>query len=168
MRDGNKEEFKKQIRAALLSIDIGEYSEAYSIQFNEDTTLYFTQTHIAEIQEILRLLAEYGAPVEEKDESEGKIGGPLMHPYRMQDADDTFATESLDAPRNVGMVEDDTEKENVAVEGKFISYKKKFANDEIYDNVLQPNKFPLHKALEGHKVGDVVIFQGKEYEIIEL
>lgn len=168
MRDGNKEEFKKQIRAALLSIDIGEYSEAYSIQFNEDTTLYFTQTHIAEIQEILRLLAEYGAPVEEKDESEGKIGGPLMHPYRMQDADDTFATESLDAPRNVGMVEDDTEKENVAVEGKFISYKKKFANDEIYDNVLQPNKFPLHKALEGHKVGDVVIFQGKEYEIIGL
>ena len=27
MRDGNKEEFKKQIRAALLSIDIEEYSD---------------------------------------------------------------------------------------------------------------------------------------------
>ena len=42
---------QKQIRAAILSIDIEEYSDDYSIQFNEDTTLYFTQTHIAEIQE---------------------------------------------------------------------------------------------------------------------
>ena len=168
MRDGNKEEFKKQIRAALLSIDIEEYSDDYSIQFNEDTTLYFTQTHIAEIQEILRLLAEYGAPAEEEDENEGRVGGPLMHPMRTQEADDSIAAESFNAPGNIGMHEAATETEDVAVAGKFISYKKKFANDEIYDNVLQPNRFPLHKALEGHKVGDVVIFQGKEYEIIGL
>ena len=168
MRDGNKEEFKKQIRAALLSIDIEEYSDDYSIQFNEDTTLYFTQTHIAEIQEILRLLAEYGAPAEEEDENEGRVGGPLMHPMRTQEADDSIAAESFSAPGNIGTHEAVTETEDVAVAGKFISYKKKFANDEIYDNVLQPNKFPLHKALEGHKVGDVVTFQGKEYEIIGL
>lgn len=168
MRDGNKEEFKKQIRAALLSIDIEEYSDDYSIQFNEDTTLYFTQTHIAEIQEILRLLVEYGAPAEEEDENEGRVGGPLMHPMRTQEADDSIAAESFNAPRNIGMHEAATETEDVAVAGKFISYKKKFANDEIYDNVLQPNRFPLHKALEGHKVGDVVTFQGKEYEIIGL
>lgn len=168
MRDGNKEEFKKQIRAALLSIDIEEYSDDYSIQFNEDTTLYFTQTHIAEIQEILRLLAEYGAPAEEEDGNEGRVGGPLMHPMRTQEADDSIAAESFNAPGNIGMHEAATETEDVAVAGKFISYKKKFANDEIYDNVLQPNRFPLHKALEGHKVGDVVIFQGKEYEIIGL
>ena len=168
MRDGNKEEFKKQIRAALLSIDIEEYSDDYSIQFNEDTTLYFTQTHIAEIQEILRLLAEYGAPAEEEDENEGRVGGPLMHPMRTQEADDSIAAESFNAPGNIGTYEAAIETEDVAVAGKFISYKKKFANDEIYDNVLQPNKFPLHKALEGHKVGDVVTFQGKEYEIIGL
>lgn len=168
MRDGNKEEFKKQIRAALLSIDIEEYSDDYSIQFNEDTTLYFTQTHIAEIQEILRLLAEYGAPAEEEDENEGRVGGPLMHPMRTQEADDSIAAESFNAPGNIGTHEASTETEDVAVAGKFISYKKKFANDEIYDNVLQPNKFPLHKALEGHKVGEVVTFLGKEYEIIGL
>lgn len=168
MRDGNKEEFKKQIRAALLSIDIEEYSDDYSIQFNEDTTLYFTQTHIAEIQEILRLLAEYGAPAEEEDENEGRVGGPLMHPMRTQEADDSIAAESFSAPGNIGTHEAVTETEDIAVAGKFISYKKKFANDEIYDNVLQSNKFPLHKALEGHKVGDVVTFQGMEYEIIGL
>ena len=168
MRDGNKEEFKKQIRAALLSIDIEEYSDDYSIQFNEDTTLYFTQTHIAEIQEILRLLSEYGAPSEEKDEDEGNVGGPLMHPMRSQENDDSIAADSFNVPGNIVTTEDVSEKEDVAVAGKFISYKKKFANDEIYDNVLQPNRFPLHKALEGHKVGDVVTFQGKEYEIIGL
>lgn len=168
MRDGNKEEFKKQIRAALLSIDIEEYSDDYSIQFNEETTLYFTQTHIAEIQEILRLLAEYGAPAEEQDENEGRVGGPLMHPMKNQEPDDSIAADSFNVPDNIGTYEGATETEDVAVTGKFISYKKKFANDEIYDNILQPNKFPLHKALEGHKVGDVVMFQGKEYEIIGL
>lgn len=168
MRDGNKEEFKKQIRAALLSIDIEEYSDDYSIQFNEETTLYFTQTHIAEIQEILRLLAEYGAPAEEQDENEGRVGGPLMHPMKTQEPDDSIAADSFNVSGNIGTYEDATETEDVAVAGKFISYKKKFANDEIYDNVLQPNKFPLHKALEGHKVGDVITFQGKEYEIIGL
>lgn len=146
MRDGNKEEFKKQIRAALLSIDIKVYSDDYSIRFNEDTTLYFTQTHIAEIQEILRLLTEYGTPVEEEDENEGKVGGPLMHPIRTEESEDLTETDSIN----------DAKQEDVACAGKFITYKKKFANDEIYDNVLQPDKFPLHKAMEGHKVGDVV------------
>ena len=61
-----------------------------------------------------------------------------------------------------------TEDANVARAGSFITYKKKFANNEIYDNTLQPDRFPLHKAMEGHKVGDVIVFQGKEYEIIGL
>ncbi|WP_022757461.1 sacsin N-terminal ATP-binding-like domain-containing protein [Butyrivibrio fibrisolvens] len=168
MRDGNKEEFKKQISAALLSIDINEYSDDYSIQFNEDTALHFTQTHIAEIQEILRLLAEYGAPSadDEEENGDGIVGGPLMHPIRTQDVNEAISVDSINDPVSNEIGEGSTELEVVATEGMFISYKKKFANDEIYDNVLQPSKFPLHKALEGHKVGDVVKFQGKEYEII--
>ena len=61
-----------------------------------------------------------------------------------------------------------TEESDVARAGSFITYKKKFANNEIYDNTLQPDRFPLRKAMEGHKVGDVIVFQGKEYEIIGL
>ena len=57
---------------------------------------------------------------------------------------------------------------DIAKDGCFITYKKKFGNNEIYDNVLQPKKYPLHKAMEGHKVGDVIVFQGKKYEIIGL
>ena len=48
----------------------------------------------------------------------------------------------------------------------FISYKKKFDDYGIYDNILDPKKYELHKALEGHKVGDVIKFKGKSYEII--
>jgi hypothetical protein len=55
---------------------------------------------------------------------------------------------------------------NVARKGCFITYKKSFAGGETYDNTLQPDKFPLHKAFEGHRVGDVIIFQRKQYEII--
>ena len=47
--------------------------------------------------------------------------------------------------------------------GKII---KKFSNDDIADNILQPDKYPLHKEFLGHKVGDIVSFRGKEYEII--
>lgn len=43
---------------------------------------------------------------------------------------------------------------------------KSFAGGVTYDNTLQPDKFPLHKVFEGHRVGDVVVFQGKQYEII--
>ena len=47
-----------------------------------------------------------------------------------------------------------------------ITYKKKFSNDDIADNILLPDKYPLHKEFLGHKVGENVSFRGKEYEII--
>lgn len=85
IRDAHKEEFKKQIRSTILSMDVEEYSEGYSIEFNEDAVLHFTQTHIAEIQEIFRLLSEYGTPSETAYEvgyDEG-VSEPLMHPSRI-------------------------------------------------------------------------------------
>ncbi len=168
MRDVNKDEFKKQIRAALLLIDAEEYSDDYSIKLNEDSTIHFTQTHIAEIQVILRLLAEYGVPSKNIEEERQNVGGPLLHPMnaRNNDANQVDNNESInDNSRNSESATDT--KEEVAKAGKFISYKKKYAN-EIKDNILQPDKYPLHKAFLGHKVGDVVYFMGKEYEIIGL
>ena len=166
MRDGNKDEFKKQIREALLSLDVGEYSEEYSIKFSDDMTLYFTQTHIAEIQEILRLLTDYGVPSEEK-EQHGNVGSErLVHSTIKTSEDEPITADIKNKSGNIS--EQYAEDEKVARAGMFISYKKKFANDEIYDNVLHPDKYPLHKVLEGHVVGDVVRFQGKDYEIVGL
>lgn len=149
MRDGNKDEFKRQIKAAIMAIDVNEYSNEYSIMFNEDTVLYFTQTHVAELQEILRLLSVYGTPSNESDSKcDENVSGPLMH--KITNDDETKIVEDADEAKS----------------GCFITYKKRFSNEDIADNILQPDKYPLHKAFEGHCVGDIITFKGKEYEII--
>ncbi len=151
IRDVKKDEYKKRIKEAIKSLDVEEGADEYSIEINSEMCLYFTQTHIAEIQEIFRLLAEYGTP-SESDEQDDDISGPLMHTTSKRD--DNIVQEK--------------KKSDVATEGQFIAYKKKFGDYEIYDNVLQPRKFKLHQVMEGHKVGDVVTYMGKQYEIIGL
>lgn len=63
-------------------------------------------------------------------------------------------------------LEDETE-EDVVKDGSFITYKKLFSG-ENYDNTIQAERFPLHKAFLGKKIGDIVSFQGKEYEITSI
>ena len=61
-RDKNKEAFKAAIKSSLMSAEISECAEEILLKVDEDKTLSFTQTHIAEIQEIIRLLTQYGTP----------------------------------------------------------------------------------------------------------
>lgn len=175
MRDVHKDEFKKRVREAIMSLETDEYAEDYSIEFNADTTLYFTQTHLAEIQEIFRLLAEYGTPSEHpEDDYDDDVGGPLMHPksnpkgsvYTEQSSEITASiVEEVDA---IEKKQAEKEPSDVAREGSFVSYKNRFEKDKIVDNVLQPRKFPLHKMMIGHRPGDVVTFMLKEYEILSV
>lgn len=174
MRNGNKDEFKEKIRKALLTMDVTEYAEDYSIALNDDTVLHFTQTHITEVQEILRLLMEYGTPSENAhDEYDNNVSGPLLHPIKKEEpiaADSPKMISNIDLTPSIVADADRREKKaednNVAKTGCFITYKKKFSNDDIVDNILQPDKYPLHKEFLGHKVGETVSFRGKEYEII--
>ena len=46
---------------------------------------------------------------EEKDEDEGKVGGPLMHPMRSRENDDSIAADSYNVPGNIGISEDEIE-----------------------------------------------------------
>jgi hypothetical protein len=130
---------------------------------------------VAELQEIFRLLNEYGVPSENVDlDEDSRAIGPLMHPTRKSSVESytdqpvVTATQmdsfSIDEPEK--KEPERTENSDVARKGCFITYKKSFAGGATYDNTLQPDKFPLHKAFEGHRVGDVVVFQGKQYEII--
>lgn len=179
MRDSNKDEFKKQIRGAIMAIEADEYADDYSIEFNADMTLHFTQTHLAEIQEIFRLLAEYGTPSEHvDDEYDDDVSGPLMHPKgsrRIEKPRAALNEKTVDmTPSIVAEVDAKGSEESsvsegapdVAREGSFITYKKKFSGEDIVDNTLQPRKFPLHKQMEGHRPGDIIVFMGKEYEIL--
>ena len=61
-------------------MDVDADEDEYIIEINSELALHFTQTHIAEIQEIFRLLSEYGTP-QEMDE-DGEVSGQLLQPVR--------------------------------------------------------------------------------------
>ena len=70
-RDGNKERFKEEMTKALREIDVTIPSEDYEIALSSENSLFFTQTHLAEIKEILSLLEQYGIPGEDNPKEEG-------------------------------------------------------------------------------------------------
>ena len=70
-RDGNKERFKEEMTKALREIDVTIPSEDYEIALSSENSLFFTQTHLAEIKEILSLLEQYGIPGEDNLKEEG-------------------------------------------------------------------------------------------------
>ncbi len=155
LRDSNKEIFKQAIKDDLRDIyvsdDIKEYDGSdFFVGLTEDEGICFTQTHVAEIQEIFDLIDRHGIPDGEEFGVE-MFTGPLQHPVRQ------------DVNNSVEEMEGNL-KEDIIREGSFITYKKLFTG-ENYDNTVQSKKFPLHKAFIGKKIGDIVRFQGKEYEI---
>lgn len=62
LRDVHKGEFRQDIAEAIRNLDINGDQEDYEIEIAPETTLHFTQTHIAEVKTILSLLDEYGVP----------------------------------------------------------------------------------------------------------
>lgn len=86
-RDGSKEKFKEEMTKALRNIDIGMPAEEYEISLSSDAAIHFTQTHLAEVKEILSLLDQYGIPGKEEPETPAvpardNVTGPLAHPQR--------------------------------------------------------------------------------------
>lgn len=175
VRDSNKNIFREQMKNSILSLDISAEENEYIIQINADLSLHFTQTHVAELQEIFRLLNEYGTPAGNVDlDEDSGATRPFMHPIK-KSVIESYTEQSGVTPEYLASFSmqkeevrepEQMEEPDVARKGCFITYKKSFAGGVTYDNTLQPDKFPLHKAFEGHRVGDVVVFQGKQYEII--
>ena len=71
-RDANKDRFKAAMTKALQDIDISSIAENYEIGLSPDCSIFFTQTHLAEIKEILSLLEQYGIPGQEQNKQEDK------------------------------------------------------------------------------------------------
>ena len=71
LRDKNKDVFKNEILEEILCWDIddeyayGENGE-YEIAIDSENSIYFTQTHLAEVQTIFMLLDKYGVPSKEQ------------------------------------------------------------------------------------------------------
>ena len=155
IRDINKEDFKSKIRYALKSIDSRSEADTYDIKISGDMTVHFTQTHITEIQTLLQLIEDYGLPKAESGDAFDDIGKDKRDTSTVKvSRRNIFADEEVAAT---------TEHEEIVVEGSFVTYKKQ--DGSVYDNTIQPDKFPLHKAFLGHKVDDEVRFNGKKYVI---
>jgi len=177
IRDGNKEEFKKNIRKAIMMLDAQEYSDDYSIKLTKEVTLHLTQTHLAEIQEIFRLLDRYGTPSDHVNE-EFDDNRALNRPENKNPLEKTKSLDSIKKSAEIApsIVEEiDARYEltkntisDVAKEGCLITYKKHFDTEATVNNTLQPDRFPLHKKFEGHRPGDIIIFMGRKYELLEV
>lgn len=162
LRDNNKTTFKNAIREDLCDIyisdDVEEYDEDdFVVELTGDDSLYFTQTHVAEIQEIFELIDRYGIPDNEESTDIGTATGPLQHPVRLEMSQKTEDDNVLES----------SAEEDIVTNGSFITYKKLFSG-ENYDNTIQASKYPLHRAFLGKKIGDIISFQGKEYEITSI
>lgn len=64
-RDASKEHFKSEMSRAIREINVETIEDDYEIKISDGTSVHFTQTHIAEVKEILNLLEEYGVPGEQ-------------------------------------------------------------------------------------------------------
>lgn len=149
LRDSDKEGFLLQMKKALLNLDIQEEADRYEIILKQDVSLSFTQTHIAEIQTLLRLIDEYGLPNETGKELDAVVSGSLQHPMRKV------------VKENAG------QHSKVVNNGNHITFRKAQDGKSV-DTVIQADKFPLHKLMVGKKVGDVVVLYGKKYEITNI
>lgn len=68
IRDVNKDAFKEAIKQAILRLNLEEKSDKYEVPFHTDMSLYFTETHVAEIQTIFGLLSEFSIPRSQQED----------------------------------------------------------------------------------------------------
>ncbi|MCD7825825.1 MAG: hypothetical protein LUH14_07695 [Clostridiaceae bacterium] len=187
MRDTNKDVFKEAVKQAILGLNLEEKSDEYEVQINTETSLYFTETHVAEIQTIFGLLSEFGIPGKEQESYE----------YSEENNESTFAEseeengenepteiiEELDEESEIPDIcneqpkKEEEQRSSLDLEfmpntqpikdGDMVSYKK-VNTLELIDAVMDSGKYPLHKSFIGKKIGDLVVANGKRFIIVSI
>ncbi|MCR5629069.1 hypothetical protein [Eubacterium sp.] len=129
------DEYKGSIKRAMENAIIGEKKPYYEIDMGS-VSLFFTQTHLAEIQSILLLLDKYGVPIKEIEINVDKqteiVGGQLD--------------------------------EIVVHDGEMIEYETmKDMKKHIVE--LDIDSYSLHKVMNGRPIGVVFDYNGEKYRI---
>ncbi len=73
IRDNATGRYAKQIHQKIVSMDLDNADEEYEISLKSDITVTFTQTHLVEIQTLLKLIDEYGLPDDQSSDSEDEV-----------------------------------------------------------------------------------------------
>lgn len=152
-RDNNKDCFKNEMKKAICNLDIDNNYGECEIELNSDTSIYFTQTHVAEIQEIFKLIDEYGTP--EKGEY-------------VRSVNDTLSSQESAASSENYLDINNSENNSVKVRnGSFVEYKM-LGTGEVKEITINTAAFPLHNAFVGKHKGERLTLSGKQYEIISI
>lgn len=132
------DEYKDSVRRAIEHISIAVREPYYKVDASKDMSLFFTQTHLAELQNILQLLDKYGVPMKDidiKTNEEGKITGGKLD-------------------------------EIVVHDGEMIEYET-MSDMKKHEVELDIDKYKLHKAMDGRPIGVVFEFEGQKYRITQ-
>lgn len=152
-RDNNKDSFKNEMKKAICNLDIDNNYGECEIELNSDTSIYFTQTHVGEIQEIFKLIDEYGTP------EEGEYG---------RSVNDTLSSQESAASSENYLDINNSENNSVEVRnGSFVEYKM-LGTGELKEITINTSAFPLHNVFLGKHEGDRIDLSGKQYEIISI
>lgn len=152
-RDNNKDSFKNEMKKAICNLDIDNNYGECEIELNSDTSIYFTQTHVAEIQEIFKLIDEYGTP------EEGEYG---------RSVNDTLSSQESAASSENCLDINNLENNSVEVRnGSFVEYKM-LGTGEVKEITINTSAFSLHNVFLGKHEGDRVDLSGKLYEIVSI
>lgn len=152
-RDNNKDSFKNEMKKAICNLDIDNNYGECEIELNSDISIYFTQTHVAEIQEIFKLIDEYGTP------EEGEYG---------RSVNDTLSSQESAASSENYLDINNSENNSVEVRnGSFVVYKM-LGTGEVKEITINTTAFPIHNAFLGKHEGEWVDLFGKLYEIVSI
>ena len=131
------DEYKESIKRAMENAAISMREPYYKVSASMDMSLYFTQTHLAEVQNILQLLDKYGVPMK-----------------------------AIDVPVSTGgtAIVGGKLDEIVVHDGEMIEYET-MDDMKTHRVTLDIDSYKLHKVMDGRPIGVVFEHEGKEYRI---
>lgn len=133
------DEYKESVKRAMENAAISLKEPYYKVSASKEMSLYFTQTHLAEIQNILQLLDKYGVPMK-----------------------------AIDVPSNMGdtPIVGGKLDEIVVHDGEMIEYET-MEDMKKHRVELDIDRYKLHKVMDGRPIGVVFEYEGKKYRITQ-
>ena len=131
------DEYKASIKRAMENAAISMREPYYKVSASMDMSLYFTQTHLAEVQNILQLLDKYGVPMKAVDVPVSSAGTAIVG----------------------GKLD-----EIVVHDGEMIEYET-MDDMKTHRVELDIDRYKLHKVMDGRPIGVVFEYEGREYRI---
>lgn len=130
------DEYKESIKRAIEHTSIETKQPFYMVESSKDMKLYFTQTHLAELQNIFSMLDRYGVPTAAIEIQENLDKG--------------FTGGKLD--------------EIVVHDGEMIEYET-MSDMKKHQAVLNVDRYKLHKQMEGRPLQVTFEYNGEKYRI---